>query len=72
MSWPVIKRRNPSLQAWRSAGYSHLLFYRLGSDYIKVTIPLRSGDWQALNDLLNRLPEREEFGGAYELYSLKP
>ena len=57
----------------QSAGYTHLLVYRMGADYVKGKDPRYSlADWQALSEFLNRLPNPEDFGGAYQLYSLNP
>lgn len=59
------------LQSWRDAGYTHLLYYRLGADYIrrKDTV-YQSSDWQTLEILLSSLSQTDEFGDVYVLYSL--
>ena len=62
------------LSGWRAAGYTHLLYYRLGADFIRregapAYIP---DDWQALDALLKDLRLVQDFGGTYVLYSLQP
>jgi hypothetical protein len=62
------------LQAWRAAGYTHLLYYRLGADFIhqEGRMPYTEADWQALEALLGDLRLVQDFGGAYQLYSMVP
>jgi hypothetical protein len=62
------------LQGWREQGYTHLLFHRLGADFIyKQNQPIyQPDDWQTLESLLALLPTLKEFGGAYTLYEIKP
>jgi hypothetical protein len=58
---------------WRAAGYTYLLYYRLGADFVRSNDQrYREQDWQALDALLNRLPAGESFGDAYVLYPLSP
>jgi hypothetical protein len=60
-------------EGWRSEGYSHLLYYRLGADYVRNEDKRYSPeDWAALNALLSSLPPPVDFGGAYSLYRLNP
>jgi hypothetical protein len=62
------------LSGWRAAGYTHLLYYRLGADFIRREGAQAStpDDWQALEALLKDLRLVQDFGGAYALYSLRP
>jgi hypothetical protein len=76
------------LQAWRQAGYTHLLYNRFGADFVKDQDPrYLPADWQALDNLLAQLPQpadfgsvdfsgadfgNADFGAAYQLYSLEP
>jgi hypothetical protein len=61
------------LHAWRQSGYTHLLFYRLGADFIRrQSTDYQPADWQALDDLLSRLSPVRDFGDAYTLYWLSP
>lgn len=58
---------------WREEGYTHILYYRLGADFVRTNDPRYSkADWQALDVLLGRLPAGESFGDAYVMYSLRP
>jgi hypothetical protein len=62
------------LAGWRQAGYTHLLYYRLGADFIRDEgrMPYAAGDWQALEDLTAQLAPVQDFVTAYTLYSLEP
>jgi hypothetical protein len=60
-------------QGWRAQGYTHLLFYRFGAEYIQqYDSRYSSDDWQALAGALTSLPNPIDFGGAYQLYTLEP
>jgi hypothetical protein len=60
------------LSAWQRAGYSHLLFYRKGAEFIRENdVAYREEDWVALRELLDGLILVEEFGGEYQLYRLR-
>lgn len=62
------------LAAWRNAGYTHLLFYRLGADFYRDD-PLavyQPADWQTLDQLLAQLPIQTDLNGIYTLYRLIP
>jgi hypothetical protein len=59
------------LDMWRDAGYTHVLFNRMGAKFIRSDDASYQGaDWVALDDLLASLGDPVDFGGAYELYSL--
>lgn len=62
------------LADWRLAGYTHVLFYRSGANFIRQEnrLAYTAADWLALEDLLLDLPQLQDFGGAYQLYTLKP
>jgi hypothetical protein len=61
------------VQTWRAQGFTHLLFYRFGADYIQQhDSRYTSNDWQALTGILSSLPNPIDFGGAYQLYALEP
>jgi hypothetical protein len=62
------------LAEWRAAGYTHLLFHRLGADFIRSENQpaYHESDWQALDSLLASLPVAADFGGTYTLYRLQP
>ena len=61
------------LEQWRSKGYSHLLYFRLGAEYVRNEDKRYSPeDWKTLDALLSTLPPPVDFGGAYYLYRLNP
>jgi hypothetical protein len=61
------------LALWRQAGFSHLLYYRSGDEFLRHEDSRYLGiDWKGLDQLLAELPPPEEFGEAYELYRLTP
>lgn len=61
------------LQAWRQAGYTHLLLHRAGMEFMRSEGgPQRPEDWPLLDALLTSLPVVQDFGGAYQLYGLAP
>lgn len=57
--------------AWKKAGYTHILLYKDGADFVRKEeeTPI---DWAALNELLATLPLQADFGGSYQLYTLLP
>jgi hypothetical protein len=61
------------LNAWQQAGYTHLLYHRLGVDFVRrQSLDYQPSDWQALDDLLARLYPVKDFGDAYTLYRISP
>ncbi len=58
---------------WTAAGYTHLLVYRAGADFIRQDDNRYANtEWEALDLFLDGLPLQEDFGGTYELYQLQP
>lgn len=61
------------LASWRAAGYTHLLYYRQGAEFIRQDDNRYDpADWTALDSLFGLLSMPVDFGGAYQLYSLAP
>ncbi len=61
------------LQAWRRAGYTHVLLYRIGMDFVRQNDPRYSADdWNDLSRLLNSLTPVASLYGTYDLYRLTP
>jgi hypothetical protein len=61
------------LAAWREAGYTHLLFYKTGADFVRQDDSRYTPqEWQALDELLAGLPAPQQFGEAYALYRISP
>jgi hypothetical protein len=60
------------LADWERAGYSHVLYYKAGADFMRDTKDAHHTpeEWQSLSTLLDSLTAPVDFGGAYELYSL--
>ena len=60
------------LDAWRTAGYTHLLFYEHGADFIHEDDPAYTdADWVELEEFLAQLKLERDFSGNYKLYSLR-
>ncbi len=69
----VWKEPGAIKQQWIEAGYTHLLYYRLGADFVRSDDQRYSvNDWQALDDLLRQLVKVSDFGEGYSLYTLNP
>jgi hypothetical protein len=67
------KNESSILDAWREAGFSHLLFHNSGADFIRSDDDrYTQHEWDALDILLSKLPLEQEFGGVYTLYSVSP
>jgi hypothetical protein len=61
------------IAGWQEEGYTHLLVNHFGADYVRrEDRQYTAAEWQALDDLLNRLAAPQDFGGAYRLYALEP
>jgi hypothetical protein len=59
--------------AWRAQGFTHILYYRLGADFIRTSdARYTPEDWRALDALLDSLIVEQTFGDAYVLYALGP
>jgi hypothetical protein len=60
-------------QSWLDQGFTHVLFYRTGADFlVEANDPHHTkADLDALKTFLNTLPAPVDFGGVYQLYSLK-
>jgi len=61
------------LASWKERGYSHVLYYKVGAEFLRYQDQRFSNlDWTSLDILLDRLPMVEDFGEAYILYELTP
>lgn len=61
------------LQSWKTAGYTHMLLYRLGADFVRSgSGGSQPDDWLALETLLSRLTLIQNFGNIYMFYSFTP
>jgi hypothetical protein len=69
----IWKSPQAILNSWRQAGYTHLLYYRAGADFLRQNDQnYRADDWQSVEELLSQLPTPVDFGDAYSLYELNP
>jgi hypothetical protein len=56
---------------WVKEGYSHILIYRAGADFLRRTDDkFTEESWDKLDRLLESLPLVEDYGGIYQLYRL--
>jgi hypothetical protein len=61
------------IQSWNAADYTHLLYYRLGADFIRAQSPgSQIDDWNALEALISQLNLVQNFGDTYLLYRIAP
>lgn len=61
------------LESWRQAGYTHMLYYRAGADFLRQNDQdYHPDDWRSFDELLSQLPAPVNFGDAYSLYELNP
>jgi hypothetical protein len=61
------------IDSWKTSGYSHLLYFKLGADFEKENNQSYiADDWQALNEVLTELEPLESFGDTYYLYRISP
>ncbi len=59
-------------RTWREQGFTHVLYYRLGADFVRASDQrYQPGEWDVLDALLASLPVVENFGEAYTLYALE-
>lgn len=60
------------LSAWQSEGFTHMLYFKLGSDNRRAESKrFTPEDWEEMDALLSRLPVVENYKNAYILYSLE-
>jgi hypothetical protein len=60
------------LQKWLAAGYTHLLYYQSGANFLRRDDPNYTlQDWAELDSLLEKLPRIENYGDTYSLYQMK-
>ncbi len=57
--------------AWKNQGYTHVLYYKLGADFLQQEdARYKDVDWESLDQLTNRLIEVTDLSGAYQLYQI--
>jgi hypothetical protein len=67
-----LKKPETILNTWRSEGYTHLLYYRAGAEFVRLDNADNDPDfhWEVLDTLLATLPQVGEVGDSYSLYLL--
>lgn len=67
-----LKDPQAVLQSWRAAGFTHILYYRLGANFLeREDVNFRSLDWWQLDNFLAQLPQMENIYDTYELYRIQ-
>ncbi|HUF36887.1 MAG TPA: hypothetical protein VMN57_00035, partial [Anaerolineales bacterium] len=61
---------NAIIAAWRSAGYTHLLYFRTGAEFFREDARFPAEDWLALNAVVNALEPVVDLDGVYILFVL--
>jgi hypothetical protein len=71
--WLHLEQPEAVLGSWRDAGFTHVLFYRAGAEFMRDTRDLHhtEDEWQALFVFIDTLPEEADFGGVYQLYRIR-
>jgi hypothetical protein len=61
------------IKSWKEAGYTYLLFHRLGADFVRAeSHSYQADDWLALEAVLRQLDLVQDFGNTYMLYRIAP
>lgn len=71
--WRRLKNINEILSEWKSLGFTHVLYYKQGADFIRKTEKRKynASDWQGLDAMLTLLGEpSESFGDHYLLFTI--
>jgi len=68
----ILKNPDAIITKWKSRGYTHLLYYRAGADFVRLDNTDNDPvfHWQILDTLLASLPEIGAIGDSYSLYQL--
>jgi hypothetical protein len=70
----IAHLKNPQavLQSWRDEGFTHILYYRLGANFLQNEDTNFQGmDWAQLDNLLAQLQQVDDIYGTYELYRIQ-
>ena len=67
-----LKDPQAVLQSWRAEGFTYILYYRLGADFLQQEDSnFRDLDWAQLNNMLAQLRQVDDINGTYELYRIQ-
>jgi hypothetical protein len=71
--WRIIASLDQIHSSWLEEGFTHVLFYRAGADFLRSNDLLHytEQEWAALDSLLGNLQLVEDFDQAYSLYEIK-
>ena len=70
-NWTLSPNPDQIITTWKEKGYTHILFYRLGSDFIREISGIDQRDsWNGLDATLNKLHLVNKIASSYEIYSL--
>lgn len=72
--WRELRDLDQIEARWREEGFTHVLYYRLGSDFIREneTRKYNPADWAGLDAMLEKLGSPvAQFGQEYDLYEIK-
>lgn len=72
--WVAYRRPEAILQAWRDEGFTHVLFYNAGAEFMRETgdIHHELAEWETLDAFLHILPDPVYYyGNAYTLYDIR-
>jgi hypothetical protein len=70
--WTIYKNSGEVISTWKSQGYTHVLFNRIGADYVRKYDVNAPGIeyWRGLESTISTLTLVKENTGGYELYKL--
>jgi hypothetical protein len=71
--WLYIKEPDEILRSWQDEGFSYVLFYQGGANFMRETGDLHhtEEEWQALDSFLAGLKQIQNFGDAYLLFDIR-
>jgi hypothetical protein len=71
--WRMIASQDEILTAWLEDGFTHVLFYRAGAEFLQFNNLLHytEQEWTALDSLLSGLKLVQDFEQSYVLYEIK-
>ncbi|MHB0988574.1 MAG: glycosyltransferase family 39 protein [Bellilinea sp.] len=70
--WQRLKSAGRILDDWKTRGYTHVLVYQTGVEYVRATDPDYTPEvWQGLQEILARLRLVESLDNIYLLYELQ-
>jgi hypothetical protein len=70
--WRTLKDSEAIIKSWQELGYTHILYYKTGANFIRETEKLKYvlDDWEGLDKTFSKLPAPEIIGNSYWLIDL--